>query len=207
MNHDKHQQSGKKGSEFLYIKNMVCDRCIRVVSDELRAMGIDILRIELGEVEVKKSITSEERKKIRQMLETNGFELIEDKNAKVIEAVKTAIIQLVHHNHADEPMKWKISEYLSRKVNRDYHSISQLFSSVENVTIEHYLIKQKIERVKELLKYDDMSLSQIAVMMDYSSVQHLSNQFKKVTGMTPSAFKSLSPSHSSRKRTALDKIH
>lgn len=190
---------------------MVCDRCIRVVRDELLHLGHDVRTVVLGEAEIAGSVTSEQMQAIKNMLVLNGFELIEDKNAKVIEAVKTAIIQLVHHNHDAAPLKMKYSEYISRAVGRDYHSLSVLFSSVENVTIEQYLIRQKIERVKELIKYDDRSLSEIAYMMNYSSVQHLSNQFKTVTGFTPSEFKKINPAHQHHhkhlQRMPIDKVH
>ena len=188
----------------IYVKHMVCERCIRVVREELQKFGLDVRTVELGEVEVVQSPRSNDINSIKKILEQNGFELIEDKNAKTIEAVKTAIIQLVHHNHDTEPMKLKYSEYITQKIGKDYHSISALFSSVENVTIEQYIIKQKIERVKELLKYDERSLSQIAEFMDYSSVQHLSNQFKSVTGFTPGSFKKLNPKH--QQRIPLDKV-
>ncbi len=187
---------------------MVCDRCIRVVREELTSMGYVVHRVELGEAELDRGKEKTELRDIGEMLKRNGFELIEDKNVKVIEAIKTAVIRLVHHNYDAEPMKMKYSEYLSRAVGKDYHSLSLLFSSVENVTIEQYIIRQKIERVKELMKYDDRSLSEIAYMMKYSSVQHLSNQFKSVTGFTPSQFKKQIPSHRGHHhhRIPLDKV-
>jgi len=196
----------KTKTQKLYIKNMVCDRCIRVVRDELQLLGHDVRNVELGEVEIGDALKPNEMDAIKNMLHKNGFELIEDKNGKTIEAIKTAIIQLVHHNHDAEPMKMKYSDYIAKKVGKDYHSLSTLFSSVENVTIEHYIIKQKIERVKELLKYADRSLSEIAYELNYSSVQHLSNQFKSVTGFTPSQFKKLTPTHHQMHRVSLDKV-
>ncbi|MFZ4619367.1 MAG: helix-turn-helix domain-containing protein [Bacteroidota bacterium] len=196
----------KNKTETLYIKNMVCDRCIRVVRDELQKLGHDVRSVELGEVQIGKHLSQSELGKVKGMLTENGFELIEDKNAKVIEAVRTAIIQLVHHNHDKRPLKVKYSEYISRTVGKDYHSLSTLFSSVENKTIEQYIIKQKIERVKELLKYEDRSLSEIADSMDYSSVQHLSNQFKSVTGFTPTQFRSMTPRTQKSRRISLDKV-
>ncbi len=202
----KKSQITKLKPQKLYIKNMVCDRCIRVVRDELQLLGHDVRNIELGEVEISNSIKPNDVVSIKTMLLKNGFELIEDKNARIIEAVKTSIIQLVHHNHDVEPMTMKYSEYIAQKVGRDYHSLSVLFSSVENVTIEQYIIKQKVERVKELLKYDDRSISEIAFALNYSSVQHLSNQFKSVTGFTPSQFKKLTPTHHQIHRISLDKV-
>ena len=186
----------------LYIKHMVCDRCIRVVREELQKLKHDVRHVELGEAEIGKTVDKKDFAIIKKVLVENGFELIENENAKTIEAIKTAIIKLVHHNHEAEPMKLKYSEYIAREVGREYHSLSVLFSSVENVTIEHYIIKQKIERVKELMKYGDHTMSEIAYMMNYSSVQHLSNQFKKTTGLTPSHFKKIK----NKKRSPLDKV-
>lgn len=196
----------KTKSQIIFIKNMVCDRCIRVVRDDLQTMGYDVRRVELGEVEIGKKLKGNDIASIKKVLENNGFELIEDKNVKIIESIKTAIIQLVHHNHDESPMKLKYSEYIAKKVGKDYHSLSLLFSSVENVTIEQFIIRQKIERVKELIKYDDRSLSEISYIMNYSSVQHLSNQFKSVTGFTPSQFKKQIPSHHQLHRIPLDKV-
>lgn len=192
--------------QILYVKNMVCDRCIRVVKEELSHIGFDVRRVALGEVEIGNQLNETAMEKIKMVLHLNGFELIENKNAKIIESIKTAIIQLVHHNHDAEPMKMKYSEYLSKKVGKEYHSLSVLFSAVENMTIEHYIIKQKIERVKELIKYDERSFSEIAYMMNYSSVQHLSNQFKSITGYTPGEFKKLASTHHHHGRTPLDKV-
>jgi len=190
----------------LYIKNMVCDRCIRVVREELRKLGHDVRHVELGEVELGSTLSTKEADGIKKALIENGFELIESESAKVIESIKTTIIKLVHHNHETEPMKMKYSEYIAKQVGKDYHFLSTLFSSIESITIEHYIIKQKIERVKELMKYGDHTLSEIAYMMNYSSVQHLSNQFKNVTGLTPSQFKSLSPKHIHHHRIPIDKV-
>ncbi|NUN69726.1 MAG: helix-turn-helix domain-containing protein [Bacteroidetes bacterium] len=192
--------------EHLYIKNMVCDRCIRVVREELSALGHDVRTVVLGEVQIGGPVSAAQRTAISAMLVKNGFELIEDRNARTIEEIKTAIIRLVHHDHDAAPMRKKYSEYIADAVGRDYHSLSVLFSAVENITIEQYIIRQKIERVKELIRYDDRSLSEIAYMMRYSSVQHLSTQFKSVTGFTPSEFKRLSPSHHHH-RMPIDRVH
>ncbi len=202
----KKTQNSKPKSQKIYIKNMVCDRCIRVVRDELRLLGHDVRNVELGEVELGNTLKQNEVDTVKSMLLKNGFELIEDKNGKTIEAIKTAIIELIHHNHDAEPMKVKYSDYIAKEVGKDYHLLSALFSSVENVTIEHYIIKQKIERVKELLKYADRSLSEIAYSLNYSSVQHLSNQFKSITGFTPSQFKKQTPAHQHLYRISLDKV-
>lgn len=202
----KKNQKEKLKSQKMYIKNMVCDRCVRVVRDELQLLGHDVRNVELGEVELGNILKQNEMDIVKTMLLKNGFELIEDKNGKTIEAIKTAIIQLVHHHHDTEPMKLKYSDYIAQYVGKDYQSLSALFSSVENVTIEHYIIKHKIERVKELLKYDDRSLSEIAYELNYSSVQHLSNQFKTITGFTPSQFKKQTPAHQHLYRISLDKV-
>ncbi len=185
----------------LYIKNMVCGRCIKVVREELGRLGYDVIRIELGEVVVAsgKPLNLE---KIRIVLDENGFELIEDKNAKIIEQIKLAILKLVQQDHSENPRLSSHSKFLSKELGHDYHYLSSLFSSVENVTIEQYTILQRIERVKELIRYGDLTLSEIAFKTGYSSVQHLSNQFRKVTGMTPSHFKELRKSL----RKPLDKI-
>ena len=195
-----------KPSTTLYIKNMVCDRCIRVVREELERLGLDIYHIELGVVRIGNKLQAGDIDTIKRVLSSNGFELLEDANARLIEAIKTAIIKFVHHNHDKEPMRLKYSEYIARELGRDYHALSALFSAVENLTIERYIIKQRIERVKELMRYGDQTLSEIAYMMNYSSVQHLSNQFKSMTGLTPSQFKKLGPGHHHHHRLPLDKV-
>lgn len=185
----------------LYIKNMVCNRCIRVVREELQKLGLRIHRVDLGEVTLsdKKNF---DLKKVQSVLELNGFELIEDKRVRIIEQIKLAILNLVQLDYSVEPLKMNSSEYIAGELGHDYHYLSSLFSSVENVTIEQYIILQKIERVKELLKYGELTLSEIAFKMGYSSVQHLSTQFKKVTGLTPSYFKGMKQSV----RKPLDKV-
>ncbi|MEX2117039.1 MAG: AraC family transcriptional regulator [Bacteroidota bacterium] len=175
----------------LYIRNMVCPRCIKVVREELEGLGLDVRNVSLGEVSVSGAEKSLPIPAIRKVLEKNGFELIEDKRAKVIEEVKHAVLNLARNDHEKNPIRLKDSEYIARKVGKEYHSLSSLFSSVENLTIEHYLILQRIEYAKELLKYGDLTLSEISYKLGYSSVQHLSNQFKTVTGMTPTEFRSM----------------
>lgn len=197
---------GAAGTETVYIKNMVCDRCIRVVREEFTSMGLDVRRIDLGEAEVGSVRGGLDRDAVRDVLQRNGFELIENANARLIEAVKKAVITFVHHRTGSEPGR-RYTDFIASTVGRDYHSLSVLFSSVENVTIEQYYIRQRIERVKELMKYGDRTLSEIAYMMEYSSVQHLSNQFKSVTGLTPSQFKALGSGHAGRHhRLPLDKV-
>jgi AraC-like DNA-binding protein len=185
----------------LYVKNMVCDRCIRIVKEEMERIGFDVRSIKLGEVVVDSKRTPDVDH-IRSVLQANGFGLIDDKNVKVIERIKTLIINLVHHSSAESAPNVNYSEYIARKVGYNYHYLSSLFSSIENITIEKYVILQKIERVKELLVYNELTLSEIAYQMGYSSVQHLSTQFKKVTGFTPSYFKTIKEN----KRKPLDKL-
>lgn len=173
----------------LYIKNMVCNRCIMVVKSELEKLGIHPEKVELGVVVTDSEISKEKKSEISTMLLSLGFELIEDKTSKTIEKIKTLIIDLVHHKNND--LNITLSEYLSNQLHQDYHSLSKLFSSVEHLTIEHYFIKQKIEKVKELLTNDELTLSQIADQLQYSSVAYLCNQFKKETGFTATDFKLL----------------
>lgn len=177
-------------STTLYIKNMVCDRCIRVVREELSKLKLDVRSVSLGEVVLTGQLNKLPMERIRSALVENGFELIEDRKAKIIERIKLAILELVR-GEDEEKKRLKHSEYLSQKLGLDYHYLSMLFSSVESVTIEQYIILQKIERVKELLKYGELTLTEIAYSLGYSSVQHLSNQFRQVTGLTPSGFKSM----------------
>jgi AraC-like DNA-binding protein len=184
----------------LYIKNMVCNRCIMVVENELQKLGYHPQNIKLGELELEKEITDTEKEIINNHLQTFGFELIDDKKSRLIEQIKNTIIDLVHHQ--DNDSKSNLSEVLSHKLHHDYNYLSNLFSEVEGITIEKYFIAQKIEKVKELLIYDELSLSEIAFQLNYSSVAYLSNQFKKVTGLTPSHFKQIKED----KRKPLDKL-
>ena len=186
-----------------HIKNMVCERCIRVVREELRKIGIEICHIELGKVEIEQNVNELEYNKIRQVLSDNGFGLLEDKKAKLIEEVKNLIILIVHKAEDEQSSKLNYSEFLSNNLSIDYHYLSTLFSSVENITIEHYIILQKIERAKELLKYNEETLSEIAYNLGYSSVQHLSTQFKKVTGMTAGQFRNMT----TNLRKPIDKVY
>ncbi|TPD65712.1 helix-turn-helix domain-containing protein [Flavobacterium microcysteis] len=186
--------------DTLFIKNMVCNRCIMVVQNELDKLGLDVKSIKLGEVVVGKELTAEEKKKLEEAFTPLGFEVIDDKKSRIIEKIKNTIIELVHHQ--DNGAKTNLSEVLSSKLNHDYNYLSNLFSEVEGTTIEKYFIAQKIEKVKELLVYDELSLSEIAFRMNYSSVAYLSNQFKKVTGLTPSHFKQIRED----KRKPLDKV-
>jgi AraC-like DNA-binding protein len=187
-------------TEKLYVKNMVCDRCKMVVKSELEKLGISPSNVELGEITLDKPLSDDQRYRIKNTLEPLGFELIDDKKSRLIEQIKTLIIELVHYNNND--LKINLSDYLSDKLHHDYNYISNLFSEIEGTTIEKYFIAQKIEKVKELLVYDELSLSEIAFRLNYSSAAHLSNQFKKVTGLTPSHFKEVK----TNKRKPLDKV-
>ena len=171
----------------LKIKNMVCNRCIRVLSDELTSMGFIITSIHLGEVNILESPNKAELISIETMLQTNGFDLLKDKKAEIIEQVKSEIIGLIYKDTDWD--KLTLSYYLESRIGKEYHYISNLFSSVESITIEKFMIVHKIERVKEFIVYDELNFSEIAFKLGYSSVQHLSNQFKKMIGLTPSQFK------------------
>lgn len=169
---------------------MVCNRCIKVVSGELSKLGFSIASIELGKVDLEEQLSESDKQKIIQMLLDNGFELIDDKKSRLVDQIKTAIINLIHYQK-EKAAHINLSDFLSEEVGYDYSYLSNLFSSVEGLTIEKYIILQRIEKVKELLIYDELTLSEIAYRTGYSSVQHLSNQFKKTTGMSPSVFKKM----------------
>ncbi|MEZ2338133.1 helix-turn-helix domain-containing protein [Mucilaginibacter sp. RCC_168] len=173
----------------LYIKNMVCNRCKMAVQTELEKAGLEPLSVELGEVALKKSPEAQQLQALEKSLTSLGFELIDNQKSRLIEQIKTEIIKLVHYTDTANPLK--LSVLLADHLNHDYSYLSNLFSSVEGTTIEKYYIAQKIEKVKELLIYNELSLSEISYQLGYSSVAHLSAQFKQVTGMTPSQFKRL----------------
>ena len=186
----------------LYIKNMVCNRCIKVVREELEKLDYSIEQIELGEVVITSTKKKFQLDEINKMLEENGFELIDSRNANIIERVKILIIKLIHHNSTEKQSDIDIHDEIVNEAGLSYQYVSSLFSSMEGITIEKFIIHQKIEKVKELIVYDELTLSEIAYRLGYSSVQHLSNQFKKVTGLSPSYFKKLK----SKKRKSLDRI-
>lgn len=173
----------------LYIKYMVSVRCRVAVQDKLDKLGLHSGQVNLGEVEFKGNITPQQHTQLQLELQHLGVELLDRQNGKLIEQIKAAIEKLVHQ--ADTLPKVKNSEYISRQVKRDYTYLASLFSEATGVTIEHSIITHKIERVKELLLYDEMTLTEIAHKLNYSSVSHLSGQFKKETGLTPSYFKQL----------------
>ncbi|MEA5256657.1 AraC family transcriptional regulator [Arcicella aquatica] len=172
----------------LYIKNMVCDRCKMVVNQILTQLNIEVEQIELGEVIIQQDLDEHTQTTLAQKLNDIGFELLDDKRKKIVEKIKNVVIEMIYQGD-DSVDKITPSFLIAERVGRDYKYLSTLFSEIEGKTIEQYLIFQKIERVKELLVYDELTLSQIADQLHYSSVQHLSNQFKKVMGQTPSRFK------------------
>ncbi len=173
----------------LYIKNMVCSRCKMVVKSVFENMGIIPLSVELGVVELENDIQEAEKQELLKSLRGFGFDLIDDKKSKTIDKIKTLIIDVVQNKNND--LKINLSDYISQELHQDYNTLSNLFSEVENTTIEKYFMNQKIEKVKELIIYDELSLSEIAYSLNYSSVSHLSNQFKKITGFSPTYFKNL----------------
>jgi AraC-like DNA-binding protein len=161
-----------------------------VVKSELKRLGIHYTSVELGAAEILETITAEQREKLRKGLHCSGLELMDDPKAILIEKIKTIIIELIHYVD-DEPIKINFSVFLSEKLNHNYTYLSNIFSEVTGITIEHFIITHRIERAKELLLYNELTLSEIAYKLNYSSVAHLSNQFKKITGLTPSFFKQL----------------
>src|SRR5688572_15720094 len=173
----------------LFIKNMVSLRCKMVVKAELESLGLNAKVIELGEVDIDEILSNELRDTLKLALLRSGLELLEDKKSILIERIKNIIVEMIHYS--DEPPKTNFSDFLSSKLNYDYNYLSNLFSEVKGTTIAHFIISHKIERAKELLVYDELNLTEIAEKLHYSSVAHLSNQFKKVTGLTPSFFKQM----------------
>lgn len=184
----------------LYIKYMVSRRCKMTVEAELNKLKLSHGIVDLGEVEIKVPITTDQHDQLKIALLTSGLELMDDKKAKLIEKVKIAIIDMVHY--MDEVPKKKNSVYISEKLDYDYVYLANMFSEVTGTTIEHYIIANKIERVKELLLYDELTLSEIAYRLNYSSIAHLSTQFKKITGLTPRFFKQLQD----KKRLTLESL-
>jgi len=173
----------------LYIKNMVCIRCKMVVKDQLKKLSLPYSRVELGEVEIIGDINAFQRTAFKAALLKFGLDLLDDRKSLLIAKIKQVIVELVHYE--EEPSKINFSDYLSQKLNYDYTYMANLFSEVEGINVEHYLITHKIERVKELLIYDGLSLTDISYKLQYSSVAHLCNQFKKITGLTPTHFKKM----------------
>lgn len=177
---------------------MVCDRCKMAVKYELTKLGIKPIRVDLGEVETEDDLTETQYQKFAEILKEYGFEMIDKSNARIIEKIKNTVIELVHGSN--ETIKINYSAYIEGKLKKKYNYLSNLFSEIEGITIEQFIIFQKIEKVKELLVYNELSLSEIADKLGYSSVAYLSTQFKKTTGLTPSYFKSVKD----KKRLSLD---
>ena len=185
---------------ILYIKNMVCNRCILVLEQVLVSLGIKFRRVSMGEVELKKQPSTSQMQQLNLRLIQLGFEILDDQKQKDIEKIKGSLIEKVQSGEVE--VHFSITEFLSDALHREYRSISRLFSEVEGMTIEQFFILQKIEKVKELLIYGEQNLSEISYLFGYSSVAHLSAQFKKVTGLTPTQFKKIG----GRKRISLDKV-
>ncbi|SEG45472.1 AraC-type DNA-binding protein [Flavobacterium urumqiense] len=173
----------------LYIKYMVSNRCKMAVKEELKKLGLHFIVVDLGEVEIMENISMIQREQLKKALLDSGLELMDDKKAMLIEKIKNVIIEMVHHS--TENIKVNFSDYLSEKMNHDYTYLSNLFSEVQGTTIEQFIISHKTERIKELIIYGELNITEIAWKMNYSSVAHLSSQFKKVTGLSPSHFKQL----------------
>jgi AraC family transcriptional regulator len=174
---------------ILQIKNMVCDRCKRVVNEELSHLGINITKIELGVVETNGELSTAQLEQVKKVMINNGFEILDDRKGALAEHIKTLIIEEIQYLKGNKPAAMNFSDYLSQKTGYDYSYLSNLFPAEAGVTIEHYIIAQKIEKIKEWLSYNELTLSEMAWRLSYSSTAHLSNQFKKMTGMTPGAFK------------------
>jgi AraC family transcriptional regulator len=186
----------------IYVKNMVCARCIRSVTDILTQAGLAVIDVRLGEADVDRQPTTAELALIKGSLHSAGFEWLDDRNSRMIAQIKSLIIDEIHHAAARKKTSDNYSTFLSRQTGHEYSHLSKLFSSVEGMTIEKFIISQKIERVKELLIYDERSLAEIADELEYSSSQHLSTQFKQALGMTPTEFKRTHTAH----RKSLDAI-
>jgi len=168
---------------------MVSARCKAVVKDELKKLGLHFIVVDLGEVEIMETLSAEVWAELKATLQESGLELMDNKRAILIEQIKNVIIDMVHYS--DELIKVNFSHYLSEKLHHDYTYMANLFSEVQGSTIEHFIISHKIERIKELIIYDELNITEIAWKMNYSSVAHLSNQFKKMTGLSPTHFKQL----------------
>ncbi|MCR2029864.1 helix-turn-helix domain-containing protein [Alistipes timonensis] len=187
-------------TDTLYIRNMVCDRCRMVVRELFAELGIEPLSVELGVVRTAVAVEDEQRKRLDARLRELGFELIDEPRQQIVERVKAEIIRLVHRDNG--ALRVNLSDRLTEATHHEYSQISKLFSETTGTTVEKYFIAQKIERVKELLTYGELSLGEIADLMNYSSAAHLSAQFKSLTGMTPTRFREQAAGH----RKPLDKV-
>ena len=179
---------------------MVSIRCIMAVKAELKNLGLHFIVVDLGEVEIMEDLTNNQMKELKEALISCGLELMDDKKAILIERIKNVITEMIHHS--DEALKMNYSDYISEKLNYDYTYLSNLFSEVKGITIQQFIIVHKIEKVKELLTYDELNLTEISYKLHYSSVAHLSNQFKKITGLSPSHFKKMKD----KKRSPIEEI-
>lgn len=177
----------------IYVKYMVSLRCKMVVKEELKKLGLHFIVVDLGEIEIMEDLSDLQREGLKTALLNSGLELMDDKRAVLIEKIRNVIVEMIHYS--DEMPKINYSDYISEKLNYDYTYLSNLFSEVKGITIQQFIIMHKIERVKELLLYDELNLTEISYRLQYSSVAHLSNQFKKVTGLTTSQFKHLKIRH------------
>ncbi|HMU09655.1 MAG TPA: AraC family transcriptional regulator [Ferruginibacter sp.] len=184
----------------LYIKYMVSNRCKLAVKEVLKKLGVHFIVVDLGEVDIMEEISSEQREELKKALLESGLELMDDKRAVLIQKIKTVVIEMVHHT--EDEMTVNFSHFLSEKLNHSYTYLANLFSEVQGTTIEQFIISHKIERVKELIMYDELNITEIAWKMNYSSVAHLSNQFKKMTGLTPTHFKQLKD----KRRTPIEEV-
>lgn len=192
------------GAHRLLIKNMVCPQCIRVVTEDLSALGLQVQRVVLGEADVSTPDGQHpDLVAVRASLEEAGFALLEDPRAQLVEQIKTLLVRLIHYPEPG-PRLLNYSDYLVEHLGRDYHYLSHLFSGEEGLTIEKFIIRQKVERAKELIGYGELSIAQVAEQLGYSSPAHLSRQFRQVTGLMPSEFQRLGPaSHARRSLDAL----
>lgn len=187
---------------ILLIKNMVCRRCMMAVEDILRNTGIPFEQVLIGEVHTPEAVSEEQRQALRNALEQIGFELIDNRMSGLIESIKQQVMKKARNQLGEKEAGMKLSDFLSSQLHHEYTYLSSLFSSIEGRTIENYFIEQRIEQAKELLTYGEMTLSQIAMELEYSSTAHLSSQFKKITGLTPSHFRQIG----AQKRKALDQV-
>ncbi|WP_227006383.1 helix-turn-helix domain-containing protein [Rufibacter latericius] len=185
---------------ILSIKNMVCPRCIRIIQEQFALLNLPVLGVQLGFVELTRPLEAMEKERVKVVLEDYGFELLEDRKLKLVEQIKTLLIDLIHYR--EEKITTNYSTFLSQALGKDYSTLSHAFSSVENMTIERYIILQKIEYIKAQLDYEELSLGEIAARLHYSSLSHLSKQFKAITGYTPSDYKKLAV----RDRLPLDQM-
>jgi len=185
----------------LHIKNMVCDRCQMIVRQQLENLGFTVKQVALGSAEIAPEPDEEQMQLISAALKVPGFELINKETDKTVEAIKNAVIDLVHHSDLSE-INMSYSDLIAKRVGKDYVHLSRLFSNAQDTTIERFIIEQKVEKIKELIEYGELNLNEIAYQMSYSSSAHLSTQFKSVTGITPSQFKTSEKAG----RKAIDKI-